>query len=151
MAKEETEDHIGEFAERLCLLVISEATLIKPHKHGCLNKDNNGRCTRANRKRTHEASTLQATKEQESRSDHLFHWREHQLVIQCQWSSLKTCIQVTLLRLSKLYFGMYMYIHIHICMLQQWNTGHGFKRELGGIYGKVWRDEKEGRSKENIS
>lgn len=65
-------------------------------------------------------------------------------------STLKTHIQVTLYGLNRLCLVIHMYEHICICIYMQKSTisekrSHGFEREQGGAYGKVWKVWREKR------
>lgn len=43
-------------------------------------------------------------------------WTTYQLVIKTKWSTLKNDIQLTFYKRSRLYLGIYAYMHVHICM-----------------------------------
>lgn len=47
---------------------------------------------------------------------------------------MKTCTRVTLSKLSKLYLG------------NNNEKGHEFEREQGGVYGRIWREGREGEN-----
>lgn len=51
-------------------------------------------------------------------------------------SAMKTCIEVTLYRLNRLYLEISMYVCTHTLKQLMDQRGHGFEGEQGGVYGR---------------
>ena len=79
-----------------------------------------------------------------SRRNTISKGRAHQLLVQCQWSALKTYRQIALQRLNRLYLGIYTYMDIHVCnmyiliWIYIYTITISEKKKEAWIWGTVW-------------
>lgn len=92
----------------------------------------------------HKTSThreLQATKGSWEWQDSFPQGRAHLLIIQYQWSTLKTYIPVTYTyRLNAIVRNVYEYTYMHVITIS------GNSRKEWKVYVRVWRKKREGRN-----
>lgn len=62
----------------------------------------------------------------------------HQLDAQCQ-SALETCKLLAL-------YTMHVYTHMHVITGREQKRSHEFEGMWGGVYGRAWREKREGRN-----
>lgn len=140
---------IKEFSVRVCLLVISQAILIKFLQHIWPVWAKHGWHKWAYQSRFKSPSTLHIKNWGVlGVADVVFLREEHtNLLINVKWSALKIYTHLTLYILNRLDVWIYRYINIYVCAItisKKW--GCPFEWELGGLCGRVQRDAREGRS-----